>query len=122
MDAVRAHFRPEFINRIDEIISFHSLDRAHMKQIIDIQVAALMKRLEERKIHVVLTDAAKDQIVKEGYDPTYGARPLKRTIQRLVLDALALRVLQGEFVEGDTVVVDAGRNGLTFEKRQSVKA
>jgi ATP-dependent Clp protease ATP-binding subunit ClpB len=122
MDAVRAHFRPEFINRIDEIIVFHPLDREHMKQIVDVQVAGLMKRLEERKIHVVLTDAAKDQIVREGYDPAYGARPLKRTIQRLVLDALALRVLQGEFVEGDTVVVDAGRDGLTFEKRLSVKA
>jgi len=73
MDAVRAHFRPEFINRIDEIIQFHALDREHMKQIIDIQVTGLMKRLEERKIHVVLTDAAKDQIVRVGYDPTYGA-------------------------------------------------
>jgi len=122
MDVVRAHFRPEFINRIDEIITFHSLDREHMKQIVDIQVAGLMKRLEDRKIHVELTDRAKDQIVREGYDPTYGARPLKRTIQRLVLDALALRVLQGEFVEGDTIVVDAGRDGLTFEKRQPVKA
>ena len=122
MDALRAHFRPEFLNRIDEIIFFHALDREHMKQIIDIQLAGLMKRLEERKIHVELTDAAKDQLVREGYDPTYGARPLKRTIQRRVLDPLALRVLEGEFVEGDTVVVDAGRDGLTFEKRQSVKA
>jgi ATP-dependent Clp protease ATP-binding subunit ClpB len=122
MDIVRAHFRPEFINRIDEIIVFHPLTREHMKRIIDIQVAGLMKRLEERKIHVVLTDAAKDLIVREGYDPAYGARPLKRTIQRLVLDALALRVLQGEFVEGDTVVVDAGREGLKFEKQQPVKA
>jgi ATP-dependent Clp protease ATP-binding subunit ClpB len=122
MDAVRAHFRPEFINRIDEIISFHPLDREHMKRIIDIQLSGLVKRLEERKIHVELTDAAKDQIVREGYDPTYGARPLKRTIQRRVLDALALRVLKGDFVEGDTVVVDAGTDGLTFEKRQSVKA
>src|SRR5262249_5448262 len=84
MDIVRAHFRPEFINRIDEIIVFHPLDHEHLKQIIDIQVNALMKRLEERKIHVVLTDAAKEQIVREGYDPVYGARPLKRTIQRLV--------------------------------------
>jgi ATP-dependent Clp protease ATP-binding subunit ClpB len=122
MDIVRAHFRPEFINRIDEIIVFHPLNREHMKRIVDIQVAGLMKRLEERKIHVVLTDAAKDLIVREGYDPAYGARPLKRTIQRLVLDALALRVLQGEFVEGDTVVVDAGREGLKFEKQQPVKA
>jgi len=122
MDIVRAHFRPEFINRIDEIIVFHPLTREHLTRIVDIQIAGLLKRLEERKIHVVLTDAAKDLIVREGFDPTYGARPLKRTIQRLVLDALALRVLQGEFVEGDTVVVDAGREGLKFEKQQPVKA
>jgi ATP-dependent Clp protease ATP-binding subunit ClpB len=122
MDIVRAHFRPEFINRIDEIIVFHPLTREHLTRIVDIQIAGLLKRLEERKIHVVLTDAAKDLIVREGFDPAYGARPLKRTIQRLVLDALALRVLQGEFVEGDTVVVDAGREGLKFEKQQPVKA
>ena len=122
MDIVRAHFRPEFINRIDEIIVFHSLTREHLMRIVDIQIAGLLKRLEERKIHVALTDAAKDLIVREGYDPAYGARPLKRTIQRLVLDPLALRVLQGEFVEGDTVVVDAGREGLKFEKQQPVKA
>src|SRR5215468_249790 len=122
MDIVRAHFRPEFINRIDEIIVFHPLTREDLTRIVDIQIAGLLKRLEERKIHVVLTDAAKDLIVLEGYDPAYGARPLKRTIQRLVLDALALRVLQGEFAEGDTVVVDAGRDGLKFEKQQPVKA
>jgi ATP-dependent Clp protease ATP-binding subunit ClpB len=122
MDALREHFRPEFLNRIDEIIFFHSLDRQHMKRIIDIQVAGLMKRLEERKIHVVLTDAAKDQLVQEGYDPMYGARPLKRTIQRRVLDPLALRVLEGDFREGDTVVVDGGTDGLRFEKREAVMA
>ena len=120
MNAVRAHFRPEFINRIDEIIVFHPLDRVHMKRIIDIQLSALTKRLEERKIQVVLTDEAKEQIVREGYDATYGARPLKRTIQRRVLDVLAMRVLEGEFVEGDTVVVDVGANGLTFQKRSPV--
>jgi ATP-dependent Clp protease ATP-binding subunit ClpB len=122
MDALRAHFRPEFLNRIDEVIFFHALDREHMKRIIDIQVAGLMKRLEERKIHVDLTDAAKEQLVREGYDPSYGARPLKRTIQRRVLDPLALRVLEGNFTEGDTVVVDAGPDGLLFEKRQAVGA
>src|SRR5581483_736772 len=122
MDALRAHFRPEFLNRIDEVIFFHALNRGHMKRIIDIQVAGLMKRLEERKIHVQLTDAAKEQLVQEGYDPTYGARPLKRTIQRRVLDPLALRVLEGDFTEGDTVVVDAGPSGLRFEKRQAVGA
>jgi ATP-dependent Clp protease ATP-binding subunit ClpB len=124
MDALRAHFRPEFINRIDEIIFFHSLGREHIKRIIDIQIAGLVKRLEERKIHVVLTDAAKELLVREGYDPTYGARPLKRTIQRRILDPLALQVLEGRFVEGDTVAVAAGGDGdaLTFEKREAVKA
>ncbi|HEV3062371.1 MAG TPA: AAA family ATPase, partial [Vicinamibacterales bacterium] len=115
-------FRPEFLNRIDEIIFFHALDRQHMKQIIDIQLAGLMKRLEERKIHVRLSEAAKDQLVHEGYDPIYGARPLKRTIQRRVLDPLALRVLEGDFGEGDTVAVDAGRDGLVFTKRETVHA
>src|SRR5262249_184701 len=78
-DALRDHFRPEFLNRIDDIIFFHTLDRQHLKEIIDIQVAGLMKRLEERKIHVRLTNGAKDQLVREGYDVAYGARPLKRT-------------------------------------------
>ncbi len=122
MDALRDHFRPEFLNRIDEIIFFHALDRGHMKQIIDIQLAGLIKRLEERKIHVELTDAAKIQLVREGYDPSYGARPLKRTIQRRVLDPLALKVLEGDFVEGDTVVVDASGDELVFQKRQPVPA
>ena len=93
-----------------------------MKQIIDIQIAGLMKRLEERKIHVQLTEGAKDRLVQEGYDPIYGARPLKRTIQRRVLDPLALRVLEGDFREGDTVIVDAGRDGLVFAKGETVAA
>jgi len=123
MDALREHFRPEFLNRIDEIIFFHALDRAHMKHIIDIQVAGLMKRLEERKIHVSLTDAAKELLVEEGYDPTYGARPLKRTIQRRVLDPLAMRVLEREFNEGDTIVVGAEHGALTFSKQgEAVRA
>jgi ATP-dependent Clp protease ATP-binding subunit ClpB len=122
MNALRAHFRPEFLNRIDEIIFFHALGRDHLKRIIDIQIAGLIRRLEERKIHVTLTDSAKEQIVQEGYDPTYGARPLKRTIQRRVLDPLALRVLEGDFGEGDTIVVDAGRGQLTFQKHQAVSA
>jgi len=121
MEALRDYFRPEFLNRIDEIIFFHALDRGHMKQIIDIQIAGLMKRLEERKIHVQLTDAAKEQLVREGYDPAYGARPLKRTIQRRVLDPLAMRVLEGEFGEGDTVMVDAGAAALGFAKVGSEK-
>jgi ATP-dependent Clp protease ATP-binding subunit ClpB len=121
-EALRQHFRPEFLNRIDEIIFFHSLGMEHMKAIVDIQVRGLLKRLEERKIHVELTDAAKNFIVAEGYDPMYGARPLKRTIQRRVLDPLAMRVLEGEFREGDRVVVDVGDNELTFVKKVTAEA
>jgi ATP-dependent Clp protease ATP-binding subunit ClpB len=119
-EALRQHFRPEFLNRVDEIIFFHALGIEHMTQIIDIQIRALLKRLEERKVHVELTDAAKRFVVSEGYDPMYGARPLKRTIQRRVLDPLAMRVLQGEFGEGDHITVDVGDNGLRFEKTKPV--
>jgi ATP-dependent Clp protease ATP-binding subunit ClpB len=114
-EALREHFRPEFLNRVDEIIFFHALGLEHMKRIIDIQIHGLLKRLEDRKIQVELTDSAKRYIVSEGYDPMYGARPLKRTIQRRVLDPLAMRVLQGEFHEGDQITVDVGENGLVFE-------
>jgi ATP-dependent Clp protease ATP-binding subunit ClpB len=116
MDALRAQLRPEFINRIDDIIVFHALTREQMRTIIDIQLRGLVKRLEDRKIHVELTDKAKDFIIEEGYDPTYGARPLKRTIQRRVLDPLAMRVLQGEFREGDSVVIDASTGEVSFRK------
>ncbi len=119
MDALRGHFRPEFINRIDEIIIFHSLTREQMKTIIDIQVKNLLKRLEERKIFVALTDTAKDWLVREGYDPAYGARPLKRAIQKHILDPLAMRVLEGDFREGDRVQVDAGPGGLQFSRQQA---
>jgi ATP-dependent Clp protease ATP-binding subunit ClpB len=122
IDALRDHFRPEFINRIDEIIIFHPLGREHMKAIIDIQLLRLMKRLEERKISVELTDAAKEFLINEGYDPVYGARPLKRVIQRRVLDPLAMRVLQGDFREGDRVLIDAAGGELTFKKPESVSA
>jgi ATP-dependent Clp protease ATP-binding subunit ClpB len=118
-EALRQHFRPEFLNRIDETIVFHPLGRVHMSRIIDIQVARMLKRLADRKIHVELTQSAKDQIVEEGYDPVYGARPLKRTLQRRVLDPLAMRVLEGEFREGDHVVVEAGVPHLQFVKRVS---
>jgi ATP-dependent Clp protease ATP-binding subunit ClpB len=115
-EALRQHFRPEFINRIDEVIFFHALALEHMKEIVDIQIRGLLKRLDDRKIHVELTEAAKAFIVSEGYDPMYGARPLKRTIQRRVLDPLALRVLEGDLREGDRVIVDVGEGGLTFQK------
>ncbi|HKE87975.1 MAG TPA: ATP-dependent chaperone ClpB [Vicinamibacterales bacterium] len=121
-DALRQHFRPEFLNRVDEIIIFHALGLEHMSRIIDIQARGLLKRLEERKIKVELTDAAKGFLVSEGYDPMYGARPLKRTIQRRVLDPLAMHVLQGDFGEGDHITVDVGHNGITFEKTTAVNA
>ncbi len=121
-EALRQHFRPEFINRVDEIIFFHSLGVEHLKRIVDIQIRALLKRLEERKIHVELTDTARRFLVAEGFDPMFGARPLKRTIQRRVLDPLAMRVLEGDFREGDSVLVDMGDNELKFQKKQSVAA
>jgi ATP-dependent Clp protease ATP-binding subunit ClpB len=89
-----------------------------MRTIIDIQLRGLVKRLEDRKIHVELTDAAKDLIIEEGYDPVYGARPLKRTIQRRVLDALAMRVLQGDFREGDRVRIGVKAGDLSFDKAE----
>jgi ATP-dependent Clp protease ATP-binding subunit ClpB len=122
MDALREHFRPEFLNRVDEVVLFHPLGRGHIKEIIGIQLRNLVKRLEERKIQVELTEAAKNQLVDEGYDPVYGARPLKRTLQRRLLDPLAMRVLQGDFRDGDRIMVDAGANGLTFEKHEAVGA
>ena len=114
LETLRAQFRPEFLNRVDEIIVFHALTRVQMRSIIDIQLKGLMKRLEDRKIRVELSERAKDLLIAEGYDPTYGARPLKRTIQRQVLDPLAMRVLQGEFKEGDLVRIDAEPGGLQF--------
>jgi ATP-dependent Clp protease ATP-binding subunit ClpB len=116
MEVVRTHFRPEFLNRIDEVILFHPLSRTHLASIIDIQARHLLKRLEDRKIHVELSDLARQLLVREGYDPAYGARPLKRTIQKLVLDPLARRVLEGEFGEGDTVLIDADLGALVFRK------
>jgi ATP-dependent Clp protease ATP-binding subunit ClpB len=122
MDALRDHFRPEFLNRLDEIIIFHALSREEMRTIIDIQLRGLAKRLEDRKIRIELTDRAKDLLIAEGYDPTYGARPLKRTIQRSVLDPLAMRVLNGEFGEGDTVRIDATGGELHFEAAREATA
>ena len=116
MDALRAHFPPEFLNRVDDVIVFHPLGRKHLAQIIDIQLRTLARRLADRKVVVELTEAAKALLVAEGYDPAYGARPLKRTLQRRLLDPLALEMLQGRFVEGDRVVVDAANGELRFTK------
>ena len=121
-ETLRQHFRPEFLNRVDEVIFFHALGLEDMKAIVDIQIRGLLNRLEDRKIHVELTKTAKSFLVSEGYDPMYGARPLKRTIQRRVLDPLAMRVLEGEFREGDRITVDVGDNELKFQKAQTVTA
>ena len=120
-EALRSHFKPEFLNRVDEIIFFHALRRDHLSSIIDIQLRQLAGRLEDRKITLTLTDAAKAYLVDEGLDPAYGARPLKRTIQRRVLDPLAMRILQGEFGEGDQVAVDVVGDELRFERAEPVK-
>ena len=116
MDALRAHFRPEFLNRIDETIVFHPLSRTDLASIVDIQARHLLKRLEDRKIHVELTPASRSLLVDQGFDPAYGARPLKRTIQRLVLDPLAHKVLEGQFREGDRINIDADAGAIVFRK------
>ena len=116
MAALRQHFRPEFLNRLDEIIIFRGLTREHLVQIVDIQVRRLQQLLAGRQLKIELTDAAKQLLADEGYDPVFGARPLKRLIQRQVQDPLALRLLRGEFNEGDTVRVDVRDGALTFER------
>jgi ATP-dependent Clp protease ATP-binding subunit ClpB len=114
MDALRGQFRPEFLNRVDEIVVFHGLAEKQLESIVELETKALAKRLAERKITLELTAAAKALIAKEGYDPAYGARPIRRTIQRLILDPLAQKVLSGEYKEGDTVFVDAENGSIQF--------
>jgi len=115
-DALRDVFRPEFLNRIDEIVEFQPLSREQIGEIVDLQLARLRGRLAERRIELELTDAAKETLAEAGWDPAYCARPLKRAIQRLVENPLALRLLEGDFAEGDTIRVDAHDGELNFEK------
>ena len=117
-DAMRAQFRPEFLNRIDETIIFHSLSLDQIKEIVDIQLRRLRELLRERKMDVELTDAAREMIAQEGFDPVYGARPLKRALQREVQNPLAVRILEGEFEEGDTVLVDVKDGGTVFSVKE----
>jgi ATP-dependent Clp protease ATP-binding subunit ClpB len=114
MEVVRAHFRPEFLNRLDEIILFHRLDQQHMAPIVEIQVARVQKLLKDRKIELDLTDAAKRWLGRVGYDPVYGARPLKRAVQRYLQDPLAEKLLAGEIPDGSTVKVDEGEGALNI--------
>jgi len=116
MEELDRTFRPEFLNRIDEIILFRSLTKDDLLRIVDIQVCHLRELLEERQIGLELTGAARQHIAEPGYDPGYGARPLKRVIQREVQDLLALALLRGEFAEGDVVRVDARDGRVVFEK------
>jgi ATP-dependent Clp protease ATP-binding subunit ClpB len=117
-----AHFKPEFINRLDDIVEFHSLDREQLGAIVDLQVERVLTRVRARNIDVVLTDEARTLLGDLGYDPTYGARPLKRVIQKRLVDRLALAILEGEFREGDTVRVDAADGELVFAKAEAATA
>jgi ATP-dependent Clp protease ATP-binding subunit ClpB len=121
MEVLQGHFRPEFLNRVDEVIVFRQLTKEQLAAIVDIQLAGLQKRLAERKIELRVTDAAKELIAERGWDPVYGARPLKRTIQRLLQDRLALLVLEGRFQEGDRVLVDVENGELEFTKEAPVR-
>src|ERR671925_514437 len=120
-DAMRDVFRPEFLNRIDEIVEFHALSKEQLSEIVELQLRRLRARLAERGLSLELTDGAKELITEAGWDPTYGARPLKRALQRLVENPLALRLLEGEFAEGDTVRVDAEDEELVFEKASAAE-
>jgi len=117
MEELRREFRPEFLNRLDEIVLFHSLGKEELSRIVDIMVRELNDRLAERKIAIALTPAAKTRIAEIGYDPAYGARPLRRALQKRIEDALAMRILEGEFREGDWVTVDVDpKGGFTFTR------
>ncbi|HNR34904.1 MAG TPA: hypothetical protein PKO36_06970, partial [Candidatus Hydrogenedentes bacterium] len=114
LQALRRHFRPEFLNRVDDIVVFHSLSREDIRRIVDVQIKRLSKRLEEKHIAIELSDAARDYLADEGFDPAYGARPLKRAIQRLVLDPMAMEILSGAIQEGSRVFVDLEDGRLRF--------
>jgi ATP-dependent Clp protease ATP-binding subunit ClpB len=114
-DELRAVFRPEFLNRVDEVVVFESLTREQLAEIVELQLHRLEERLADRGIRIELTDAAKDFLAEAGWDPTYGARPLKRAIQRLVENPLAMRLLDGELADGETVRVDLADGELVFE-------
>jgi ATP-dependent Clp protease ATP-binding subunit ClpB len=120
MGEVRSHFRPEFLNRVDEIILFHRLKRDEMGAIVDIQLKRLVALLSERKITLELDDDARNWLANKGYDPVYGARPLKRAIQKYVQDPLAEQILSGQVPENSLVKVTSGSDRLLFRPRQAV--
>jgi ATP-dependent Clp protease ATP-binding subunit ClpB len=116
LEGVQAHFKPEFVNRLDEIVEFHPLRREEITDIVELQVAKLTERVAERGVEIELTDDAKTLIGNLGYDPAYGARPLKRVIQKQLVDKLALALLEGRFAEGDRILVDAAEGELVFNR------
>jgi ATP-dependent Clp protease ATP-binding subunit ClpB len=118
MGALRGHFRPEFLNRVDETIIFKSLTRQQIGRIVELQLDSLRKRLVDRHIELELTGKAREFLISSGYDPVYGARPLKRAIQRLLLDPLALLVLDGHLINNDRILVDTGEDGLLFRRER----
>ncbi|MBM4381736.1 MAG: ATP-dependent chaperone ClpB [Deltaproteobacteria bacterium] len=118
MEALRAHFKPEFLNRVDDVVIYHQLERKHLDRIVEIQLARVRKMLADRRIELELTEEAKQLLAEKGYDPHYGARPLKRVIQRLVQDPLAMKILEGEFAEGAKIVADARLSGEALEFRR----
>ncbi|MCC3514562.1 AAA family ATPase [Microcoleus sp. PH2017_18_LLB_O_A] len=122
MTALRSHFRPEFLQRVDETILFHTLSKTELRQIVTIQVKRIERLLAEQKITLELSDAAKNHITDVGYDPVYGARPLKRAIQRELENPLANKILENAFVEGDTIAIDCVNNHLQFRKKDSLPA
>jgi ATP-dependent Clp protease ATP-binding subunit ClpB len=119
---VRDHFKPEFLNRVDEIVVFHRLNTSDLAAIVDIQLEGLRGRLMQRSIGIEVTDEAKSFLTREGYEPAYGARPLKRLIQREIENRLALKLLDGTFKDGDTIVVVTGADGLEFRSAGSPAA
>jgi ATP-dependent Clp protease ATP-binding subunit ClpB len=121
MEAVRGHFRPEFLNRVDEIVIFHALSREHIRTIVDLHLETLRRMLAERELGLVLTNPARDALAEEGFDPHFGARPLKRTIQRRIQNPLAMRLLQSEFKPGQTIEVDYQDGQFTFTAERTEK-
>jgi ATP-dependent Clp protease ATP-binding subunit ClpB len=119
---VEGHFKPEFINRLDDIVEFQPLSREQIGEIVELQVARVVERVRERDIELELTNDARTLLGNLGYDPTYGARPLKRVIQKRLVDPLALAILEGKFVPGDTVRVEASEGELVLEQAQTATA
>jgi ATP-dependent Clp protease ATP-binding subunit ClpB len=119
MEALRGHFKPEFLNRVDDVVIYHQLSREHIGRIVELQLERVRRLLEDRRITLEVTDEAKQLLADQGYDPHYGARPLKRVVQRMVQDPLAMKILEGTFPEGSKIVADARLSGEALEFRAS---